>query len=75
MYAYELHQMRSAELIRQAQEERLAREATRGRRAARREAVARASRTTPATGGAEPLNAAGASDSRRPRRLRPARST
>jgi hypothetical protein len=37
MYEYELHQMRSAELRRQAAEERLAREAVRSRRAARRE--------------------------------------
>ena len=39
MYEYELSQLRSAELRRQAQQERLAREAVRGRRAARREAA------------------------------------
>lgn len=37
MYEYELHQIRSAELRRQAANERLAREAVRGARAARRE--------------------------------------
>ncbi|MFJ5307891.1 hypothetical protein [Streptomyces sp. NPDC088350] len=37
MYEYELHQIRSAELRRQAADERLAREAVRSRRAARRE--------------------------------------
>lgn len=41
MYEYELHHLRSAELIRQAEHERLAREATRVRRAARREAEER----------------------------------
>ncbi|MFI1565627.1 hypothetical protein ACH4ZX_21685 [Streptomyces sp. NPDC020490] len=39
MYEYELQQIRTAELIRQAQNERLAREAVRRRRAARREAA------------------------------------
>lgn len=38
MFAYELHRIRSAELIREAQNDRLAQEAIRGRRAARREA-------------------------------------
>ncbi|GAA3994100.1 hypothetical protein GCM10022232_32570 [Streptomyces plumbiresistens] len=42
MYEYEISQLRSAELIRQAEQERLAREALRGRRAARREAARRA---------------------------------
>ncbi|WP_167348331.1 hypothetical protein [Streptomyces bicolor] len=42
MYEYELHRIRSAELIRQAEHERLAREAVRVRREARREAVQRA---------------------------------
>ncbi|MCX4742906.1 hypothetical protein [Streptomyces antibioticus] len=42
MYEYELHQIRSAELLRRAADERLAREAVRGRRAARREAAERA---------------------------------
>ncbi|MEV6807102.1 hypothetical protein [Streptomyces sp. NPDC051132] len=37
MYSLELHQLRSAELRREAQRERLAREAVRSRRAARRE--------------------------------------
>ncbi|MFF4255996.1 hypothetical protein ACFY1L_32790 [Streptomyces sp. NPDC001663] len=41
MYEYEISQIRSAELIRQAESERLAREALRGRRAARREAAVR----------------------------------
>ncbi|KOG10900.1 hypothetical protein [Streptomyces viridochromogenes] len=35
MHGYELHDIRSAELIRQAEHERLAREVLRGRRAAR----------------------------------------
>ncbi|WP_282700934.1 hypothetical protein [Streptomyces sp. CC219B] len=42
MFAYEIHHFRSADLIREAQHERLAREALRGRRAARREAARRA---------------------------------
>jgi hypothetical protein len=42
MYEYEISQFRSAELIRQAQQERLAREVARGRRAARRAAAGRA---------------------------------
>ncbi|MDQ1048787.1 hypothetical protein ACF1G3_39650 [Streptomyces rochei] len=42
MYEYEISQLRSAELIRRAEQERLAREALRGRRAARREAARRA---------------------------------
>ncbi|MGX9886418.1 hypothetical protein [Streptomyces sp. NPDC002276] len=37
MYEYEIHQLRSAELRRQAANERLAREAVRSARAARRE--------------------------------------
>ncbi|MEV0482813.1 hypothetical protein AB0I69_19675 [Streptomyces sp. NPDC050508] len=37
MYEYEIHQIRSAELRRQAANERLARETVRSRRAARRE--------------------------------------
>ncbi len=37
MFEYELQQLRSAELIREADNYRLAREALRGRRAARRE--------------------------------------
>nr|WP_105970649.1 hypothetical protein [Streptomyces geranii] len=42
MFEYELQQLRSAELRREAANERLAREATRRARAARREAVGRA---------------------------------
>lgn len=42
MFEYELQQMRSAELRREAANERLAREAVRGARAARREAAGRA---------------------------------
>ncbi|WP_369225764.1 hypothetical protein AB5J52_33195 [Streptomyces sp. R39] len=38
MFEYELHQIRSAELRRQADEARLVREAVRSRRAARRDA-------------------------------------
>ncbi|MGC9536394.1 hypothetical protein [Streptomyces sp. UG1] len=41
MYEYELHHIRSAELIRQAEHERLVREAVRVRRAARRERSAK----------------------------------
>ncbi|MEU9184903.1 hypothetical protein AB0D14_10110 [Streptomyces sp. NPDC048484] len=39
MFAYELHQIRSAEMIRDAHNYRMAREAARARRAARREAA------------------------------------
>ncbi|WP_055526105.1 hypothetical protein [Streptomyces graminilatus] len=42
MFEYELQQMRSAELRREAADERLAREVVRGARAARREAAGRA---------------------------------
>ncbi|MYR42304.1 hypothetical protein [Streptomyces sp. SID5910] len=38
MYEYEIQQLRTAELIRQADEARLAREAVRARRAAHRDA-------------------------------------
>ncbi|MDT9697361.1 hypothetical protein [Streptomyces sp. P17] len=38
MFEYELHRLRSADLIREAQNDRLVREIVRGRRAARREA-------------------------------------
>ncbi|MEV5318911.1 hypothetical protein AB0K92_14870 [Streptomyces sp. NPDC052687] len=41
MYAPELQQLRSAELLRHAEQERLAREVARSNRAARREAAAR----------------------------------
>ncbi|MEU4084887.1 hypothetical protein ACWD4F_13650 [Streptomyces aureus] len=41
MFEYELHRLRSADLIREAQAYRLAREATSTRRAARRAAGAR----------------------------------
>ncbi|MER5789443.1 hypothetical protein [Streptomyces sp. NPDC001980] len=40
MFEYELHRIRSAELRRQAEDDRLVREAVRSRRAARREARA-----------------------------------
>jgi hypothetical protein len=39
MFEYELHQIRSAELIREARDHRQAQEAIRGRRAARRTAA------------------------------------
>ncbi|RPF36477.1 hypothetical protein [Streptomyces sp. TLI_185] len=39
MYEYEISQLRSAERIRQAEQERLAREVVRSRRAARHEAA------------------------------------
>ncbi|MGV9451470.1 hypothetical protein [Streptomyces sp. NPDC003635] len=42
MFEYELHHLRSADLIREAQNERLVREIVRTRRAARREAARRA---------------------------------
>ncbi|MCF3133460.1 MULTISPECIES: hypothetical protein [Streptomyces] len=48
MFEYALHQFRSAELRRQAEQERLAREAVRGRRAARREEEARRAAATEA---------------------------
>ncbi|MGI5378396.1 hypothetical protein ACQEV2_29930 [Streptomyces sp. CA-251387] len=41
MYDYEFHHLRSADLIRRAEHERLVREALRARRAARREATER----------------------------------
>ena len=47
---YELSQYRSAELIRQAEHERLARETLRGRRAARREAAERTAESDSHTG-------------------------
>ncbi|MFG2124144.1 hypothetical protein [Streptomyces sp. NPDC048710] len=40
MYEYELHRVRSAELLQEAAQERLAREVRRSRRTARREAAA-----------------------------------
>lgn len=48
--AYEISQYRSADLIRQAQHERLVRETLRGRRAARREAAERTAETESHTG-------------------------
>ncbi len=45
MDGYELHHLRSAELIRQAEHERLVREAARVRRAARRAAAKRSEGT------------------------------
>ncbi|MER6285656.1 MULTISPECIES: hypothetical protein [Streptomyces] len=51
MYAeYELSQYRSAELLRQAEHERLVRETLRGRRAARREAAERTAESEAHTG-------------------------
>ncbi|MFE0511370.1 hypothetical protein [Streptomyces sp. NPDC058964] len=48
MFEYEIHRIRSAELRRRAQDERLARQAVRSRRAARREEEARRAATTEA---------------------------
>ncbi|MFJ3308113.1 hypothetical protein ACIPSA_34515 [Streptomyces sp. NPDC086549] len=45
MFAYELHRIRSAELRRQAELDRLAREVVRGRRAARHAEQARRAAT------------------------------
>ncbi|MEU5310124.1 hypothetical protein [Streptomyces sp. NPDC021562] len=61
MFAYELHQIRSAELRRQAADARLVRAAVRSRRAARR--------AEPAGGTAEPAEShtAGRGGSRLPR--------
>ncbi|OQD56586.1 hypothetical protein BM536_010460 [Streptomyces phaeoluteigriseus] len=64
MYEYEIHQARSAELLRRAADERLAREALRGRRAARREAEPAARAETPES----------ERHTHRPRRLRFART-
>jgi hypothetical protein len=50
MYEYELHNLRSAELIRQAEHERLVREALRVRRAARRETAERSAEGEAETG-------------------------
>ncbi|MEU1043447.1 hypothetical protein ACFYP4_20660 [Streptomyces sp. NPDC005551] len=44
MYEYEIHQTRSADLIRRAENHRLVREALRGRRAARRAAAQESAR-------------------------------
>ncbi|MFC9844693.1 hypothetical protein ACFWFF_38905 [Streptomyces sp. NPDC060223] len=63
MFEYELQQIRTAELIREAQNHRLAREALRGRRAARRAARDSAQKDTE-----------GQAHSRRPRRHRFARA-
>ncbi|WP_405869198.1 MULTISPECIES: hypothetical protein [unclassified Streptomyces] len=60
MYEFEISQIRSADLIRQAQHQRLVREAVLGRRAARREAARRATEDE--------------AHSRRPSRLRSARA-
>jgi hypothetical protein len=48
MSEYDLHHLRSAELIRRAEHERLVREAVRTRRAARRESAERAPEGTEA---------------------------
>jgi len=50
MYEYELQELRSAELIRRAEQERLARRAALGNRVARREAARRAAESDPHTG-------------------------
>ncbi|MBX9395517.1 hypothetical protein K4749_18425 [Streptomyces sp. TRM72054] len=60
MYEYELQQIRSAELIRRAEHERLVRDVIRSGRAARREAAERA--------------AGNEADTRRPRRNRSPRT-
>ncbi|QFZ74121.1 hypothetical protein GFH48_13445 [Streptomyces fagopyri] len=64
MFEYELHQIRSAELIREAQSHRLVREALRGRRSDRR--------TTARESG--PNDTEGQAHSPRPRRHRFARA-
>ncbi|MGW7608867.1 hypothetical protein ACWGKW_16665 [Streptomyces sp. NPDC054766] len=64
MFEYDLHQTRSAELIRRAQTYRLAKEAVSGRRAARREAAHRSAQD----------DTEGQSHSDRPRRHRFARA-
>ncbi|WP_018568636.1 hypothetical protein [Streptomyces sp. PsTaAH-124] len=51
MFAYELHELRSAELRRLAEQERLAAEALRGRRAARRTASREAPEAESHSGG------------------------
>ncbi|MFE2517513.1 hypothetical protein [Streptomyces mirabilis] len=64
MFEYELQQMRSNELIREAQNHRQAQEALRGRRAARRAAARESGQNDPE----------GQAHSRRPRRHRFARA-
>ncbi|MEU9291225.1 hypothetical protein AB0D57_43050 [Streptomyces sp. NPDC048275] len=64
MFEYELQQIRSTELIREAQNDRLAREVLRARRAARRAAARESGRN----------DTEGQADSRRPRRHRFARA-
>ncbi|MFF4350736.1 hypothetical protein [Streptomyces sp. NPDC001530] len=64
MFEYELQQIRSAELIREAQNHRLAQEALRGRRAARRAAARESGQN----------DTEGQSHSPRPRRHRFARA-
>jgi hypothetical protein len=51
MYEYQLLQFRTADLMRQADQERLARQAVRGKRAARREAARRKAETASHTDG------------------------
>ncbi|MFG2311876.1 hypothetical protein ACGFS9_24890 [Streptomyces sp. NPDC048566] len=60
MFEYEMHQIRTADLIREARDHRLAQEVLRGRRAARRAARAASARQDP-EGGAQ-----GAGPRRRP---------
>ncbi|PWI20485.1 hypothetical protein DI272_15380 [Streptomyces sp. Act143] len=50
MYEYELSQLRSDDLLRQARHQRLVREAIQGRRAARREAARREAESEVHTG-------------------------
>ncbi|MFJ3666566.1 hypothetical protein ACIPSE_08925 [Streptomyces sp. NPDC090106] len=66
MHEYELSRLRSAELLRQADHERLVREALRGRRAARREAARREAARREEAGPATESE----SHTGRPRRLR-----
>ncbi|MFJ8085972.1 hypothetical protein ACIQ6Y_36015 [Streptomyces sp. NPDC096205] len=70
MFEYEIQQLRSAELIRRADHERLAREAVRQGRAARTEAERRAAGAGPAGVRLDEAE----SHSRRPRRLRSPRT-
>ncbi|NKQ23308.1 hypothetical protein [Streptomyces galbus] len=74
MYEYEIQHLRSAELIRQADRERLAREALRGRRTARREAAGRTAAREGDTGRSDTGGTGGTGHTRRPWRLRSART-
>ncbi|MCX4996082.1 hypothetical protein OG739_25610 [Streptomyces longwoodensis] len=74
MYEFELQQLRSADLIRQAEQDRLAREAVRGRRAARREAAGRTAAREGDAGPSDTRRTGDTSHTRRPWRLRSARA-